>query len=87
MTVATLGLPVIGIPGVDNWLPIFARALRNREVVVLADGDDDGQGMNFAQRIARDVDECMTVLFEGEDVNSYRMKYGLDALEEKIKFD
>jgi len=88
MTVAELDLPSFGIAGVDNWLPKFARALRNRRVVVLADGDDErGQGKNFAARVATDVDECATILFEGEDVNSYAVKYGLDALREKIELD
>lgn len=88
MTVAEIGLPAFGIPGVDNWLPKFARALRNRRVVVLADGDDEkGQGKNFAARVATDVDESATVLFEGEDVNSYYMKHGPDALREKITLD
>lgn len=87
MTVAELELPAIGIPGVENWLPLFARALRNRRVVVLADGDDDGQGKNFAARISTDVDESATVLFEGMDVNKYATEYGLDALREKIEID
>lgn len=87
MTVAQLQLPVIGIAGVDNWNSVFARALRNRRVVVLADGDDDGQGLNFAKRVATDVDDCATILFEGMDVNRYRMEYGLDGLKEKIRLD
>jgi len=87
MTVADLGLPAIGIAGVDNWLPVFGRALRNRRVVVLADGDDTGQGRNFANRVATDVDECATVLFEETDVNGYATTYGLDKLREKIELD
>lgn len=87
MTVAQLGLPAIGIPGVDNWSSVFARALRNRRVIVLADGDDEGQGQKFAREVSTDVDDCATVLFEGMDVNRYRMEYGLDALREKIEFD
>jgi 5S rRNA maturation endonuclease (ribonuclease M5) len=82
-----LNLPVIGVPGVDSWVPLFARALRNRRVVVLADGDDNGQGKNFAARVSTDVDECATILFDGTDVNKYRMDFGLDALREKIELD
>lgn len=87
MTVHQLGFPAIGVPGVENWDPVFARALRNRRVIVLADGDDKGQGMNFARRVSTDVDDCATVLFEGVDVNKYRMEHGLDGLREKIEFD
>ncbi len=84
MTVAQLGLPAIGIAGVDNWLPVFARALRNRRVVVLADGDDGGAGKDFARRVLTDVDESGTILFEGTDVNQFFLDYGRDALLEKI---
>lgn len=84
MTVAQLGLPAVGLPGVSQWDKVFARAFRNRTVVVLADGDDKGQGRQLAERVLTDVEACSIVLFEGEDVNSYRMKYGLDGLREKI---
>jgi DNA primase len=84
LTVADVSLPVVGFPGVDAWDKPFARAFRNRRVVVLADGDDKGQGLKFATRIQVDVEQCDVILFEGEDVNSYRMKYGVDALKEKM---
>lgn len=86
MTVATLGAPAVGFPGVDTWeaTPVFSRAFRNRKVVVLAQGDDDGQSLKFANKILRDVEDCDVILFEGEDVNSFYMKYGHEKLREKI---
>lgn len=86
MTVATLGAPAVGFPGVDTWgsSPVFPRAFRNRKVVVLAQGDDDGQSMTFANKILRDVEDCDVILFEGEDVNSFYIKYGHQKLREKI---
>lgn len=84
MTVSMLHLPVVGMPGVGTWERKFARAFRNRKVVVLADGDDDGQGKEFANRIRGDVEDADVILFEGEDVNSYLQKYSLEKLREKI---
>lgn len=84
MTVAMLGLPAVGVPGVTQWSPVFARAFRNRRVVVLADGDDTGQGQQLAERVSTDVEECGIILFEGEDVNSYWVKHGADAMKEKL---
>lgn len=84
LTIADIGLPAVGLPGVDSWEKVFARAFRNRKVVVLADGDDKGQGWDFANKVLRDVDECETILFEDEDVNSFFVKHGVDSLREKI---
>lgn len=78
------GLPALGIPGVMQWRRTFARALRNRRVVVLADGDDNGEGEKFANTISGDVDDCGVVLLTGEDVNSYFIKHGRAGLRERV---
>lgn len=85
LTVAQLGLPVVGAPGVENWESWFGRVFRNRRVVALADGDDKhGQGENFARRVSTDVEDCAIVLFESTDVNKFYMDNGDDALLQKI---
>lgn len=84
MTVAALGQPAVGFPGTDTWSRTFARAFRNRKCVVLAQGDDKGQSLKFANKILGDVDDCDIILFEGEDVNSFYVKYGEKELREKI---
>lgn len=87
MSVALLGLPAIGIPGVDNWNPVFARALRNRRVVILADSDDEGQGKRFAEKVSSQVDEADTVgMPAGHDVNSFLVKEGASALRALIEY-
>jgi len=78
------GLPALGIPGVKQWRRTFSRALRNRRVVVLADGDDNGEGERFADTISGDVDDCGVILLTDEDVNSYFMKHGKDGLRERV---
>lgn len=84
LTVSCLGLPAVGVPGVGQWSPVFARAFRNRKVVVLADGDDTGQGEDLARRILGDVEECDIIIFQGEDVNSFWLKYGEKELRSKL---
>ena len=64
----------IGIPGSQAWKRVFARLLRYRSVVVLADGDDAGKA--FSQAIANDVRARVIRMPKGEDVNS--MFLGLD---------
>jgi DNA primase len=40
MTAAQAGLPAVGVPGVENWQPFFARCFKGYDdVFVLADGD------------------------------------------------
>lgn len=80
-------LPTVGIPGVKQWLPLFRRIFRNRRVVVLADGDDNGEGLEFAKQVLASVDDCGIILFEGEDVNSFFRKYGEDELRRKVLGD
>ena len=84
LTVSCLGLPAVGVPGVSQWSGVFARAFRNRKVVVLADGDDNGQGEQMATRILGDVEECDIILFDGEDVNSFWLKHGEKELRKKL---
>lgn len=79
------GLCAIGVPGATSWKSAFARVLRNREVVVLADNDDGGEGRKFADEIVASVDQGEIVLMDkGHDVCSYVQQYGLSALREKV---
>lgn len=88
------GLPAVGIPGADAWRDSYARILRNREVVVLADNDerrpdsapDDwvAPGVKFANKIYRAVGGCTIIMMPpGHDVSSYRLEYGIEALRER----
>lgn len=76
-----IGVPSIAIPGATNWTVAAARALRNREVVVLADGDDSNEeGLNLGKRICKDVDNASLVLMYGTDVNQFFLDNGKDEL-------
>jgi DNA primase len=84
ITLAQFSIPAVALPGVDTWEPRMYRMFRNRFIVVLADGDDDGQGQKFASKILTAVDESATILMEGHDVNSYYTLNGKQSLLEKI---
>ena len=81
ITLHQLGIPAIAIPGVTNWNPVVSRILRNRKVVVLADGDDkEGQGMKLGRKILTSIDGSAIVKMEGTDVNQYYMDQGAEKL-------
>lgn len=81
ITLWQLGIPAIAIPGVTNWNPVVPRILRNRKIVVLADGDDkEGQGMKLGKKILTSVDGSAIVKMEGTDVNQFYMDKGAEEL-------
>jgi DNA primase len=82
------GLPAVGIPGANSWKPVFAKALKFRKVVILADNDDHGEGLQFAQKVQADVRGARIVLMDkGEDVNSFFVKNGPGSLRRKVGLD
>lgn len=84
ITVAQLGVPAVALPGAETWEPRMFRVLRNRFCVVLADGDDDGQGKRMADKILSNVDESIMIVMEGHDVNSFFNLCGEKNLLKKI---
>lgn len=82
------GCAAVGLPGATTWQKnarIFGRIFANRRVTVLADNDDEGAGMDFANDIYRTLGGCRIVLMpRGHDVSSYLLEYGEEALREKI---
>ena len=85
---ATLsGVPAIGVTGAQTWKRHYKEAFIGYERVhVLADGDDAGTGM--AEAIAKDLPNVsIHKMPPGEDVNSFVMANGADALRERIGWD
>lgn len=79
------GLPAVGVPGATAFRPVFSRIFRNREVTVLADNDDSGEGKKFADEIHGHLGGCDVILMDrGHDVSSYATEHGLDKLREKV---
>lgn len=86
ITLHLLSVPAIAIPGANSWNPIASRALRNRRVVVLADGDDAGQSIKFARQVLSSVDDGGMVVMEGTDVNQFYLDHGSEKLLEYIGY-
>lgn len=85
MTAHMAGIPAIGIPGAQAWQSLFSLALKFRKVAILADNDDHGEGMKFAERVQADVRGARIILMpEGHDVNSFVVENGIDALRQKV---
>ena len=85
MTAHMAGIPSVGIPGAQAWQSLFALALKFRKVIILADNDDHGEGMKFAEKVQADVRGARIILMpEGYDVNSFVVENGIDALRQKV---
>lgn len=84
ITLVQIGLPAVAIPGVSNWDRRASRAFRNRRVIVAADGDDVGQGLEFAKTVTTDCEDSGYVLLEGNDVNSLFLSDGAERLKEVL---
>ena len=78
-----VGVPCVGVPGANSWKKHYTRLLADFErVFVFADGDQPGR--EFASSLAREL-PCTVITFgDGEDVNSAYIKYGAEAIREKI---
>lgn len=79
---ACVGIPCIGVPGANSWKKHYTRLLADFErVYVFADGDQPGK--EFATSLSRELPVTIINFPDGEDVNSYYIKYGADAIREK----
>ena len=80
-----LGIPAVGIPGVQAWKPHFSKLLNGYDTVyVVGDNDvkEDGSnpGADFAKRVASEVLNSQIVhLPPNMDINDYYLAYGSDA--------
>lgn len=86
MTAHSRLLPAVGMPGVSSWEEWFSRPFAGYEVIyVLADNDDKGQGAKFADELSERLENVRTILMPpGEDVNSFVIKEGHEALLGKV---
>lgn len=85
LTAEACGIPAVGVPGSTSWKPYFRELfLGYREVLILADGDDAGE--KFAKTVADSLPNARIVPFPaGEDVNSFVLKNGTEALKERVE--
>lgn len=79
---ACVGIPCVGVPGANSWKKHYSRLLADFErVYVFADGDQPGK--EFATSLSRELPVTIVNFPDGEDVNSYYIKYGADSIREK----
>ncbi|MEU8780033.1 toprim domain-containing protein [Streptomyces sp. NPDC048637] len=77
-----LALPAVGVAGVSAFKPYFARCFKGyKAAFMLADADDKGQGMAFADKLAGLVKNLrICPMPAGHDVNSFVLEHGSEAL-------
>jgi DNA primase len=84
ITAQVCGLPAVGVPGAQAWLPHFREPfLGYRDVFVLADGDE--AGLRFANTVAGTLPNAKVIpMPPGQDVNSLVLSEGKQALLERM---
>lgn len=84
ITAQVCGIPTVGVPGAQMWKPYFRELFPGyREVFVFADGDE--AGMTFANKVAGTLPNAKVIpMPPTEDVNSFVVKHGKQALLERI---
>jgi DNA primase len=85
ITSGVLGIPAVGVPGVQAWKPHFAKLFGGYETVfVVGDNDikEDGSnpGAEFSKRVASEIlNSTIVTLPPGMDINDYYLANGADA--------
>ncbi len=81
---ACVGIPCVGVPGANSWKKHYTRLLADFErVFVFADGDQPGK--EFASSLARELPVTVVGFPDGEDVNSFYISHGAEAIRAKIE--
>ena len=85
VTSGMLGIPAVGVPGVQAWKPHFAKLLNGYDsVFIVGDNDmkEDGSnpGADFSKRVQQEVlNGVIVTLPPNMDINDYYLAYGADA--------
>lgn len=81
------GMPAVAVPGVQAWKPHYPYLFEGyADVIVLRDGDDAGK--KLADRVIETCHNARSVAMPtGEDVNSFLVKHGAQALRDKVGVD
>ena len=85
ITSGVLGIPAVGVPGVQAWKPHFSKLMMGYDTVfIVGDNDikEDGSnpGMEFSKRVASEVlNSQIVTLPPGMDINDYYLAHGADA--------
>lgn len=79
-----IGIPAVGIPGANVWHPWWPNVFEDySRIYVIPDGDQAGQKMWDRWKSLQDT--IRVKLPQGLDVTDFVLKYGADAMREKVK--
>lgn len=85
MTVQQAGIPAVGVAGAQAWQDLYYRAFLYRRVIIVADNDDHGEGLKFAEKVQASVRGSRIVLMpSGYDANSCFVNIGRDEFRKVI---
>lgn len=91
ITSGVLGIPAVGIPGVQAWKPHYPRLLLGYDTIFVAgdnderDDKEDNPGQLFSKRVAGEVANSQIVsLPPGMDITDYYLQNGHDATRELL---
>ena len=85
ITSGMLGIPAVGVPGVQAWKPHFAKLFMGYETIyVVGDNDvkEDGSnpGAEFSKRVANEIlNSQIVTLPSGMDINDFYLTHGAEA--------
>lgn len=85
-----VGVPAVGVPGVQNWRRHFPRLFDGiQRVWVLADNDEKADGSNpgqeFAKRVCEELPQAVNVMLPpGMDANQMLVTHGPQALRDLL---
>lgn len=83
LSLSSIGLPAIGVPGVKAWKPFYRRCFDDYPIVyVFCDGDEPGK--DFGSFLASEIKARPIHMPAGEDVNSCLVERGAEWLRAKI---
>ena len=81
-----IGIPAVAIPGASSWENHWKNVFEDlSRVYVFADADAAGEGLYERLRDRLDSPVLKVRLPSGEDVNSTYLKYGAQAIVDRIK--
>lgn len=81
-----IGIPAVAIPGASNWEDHWKNVFEDlSRVYVFSDGDDAGDKLYDKLRDKLKMPVLKVRLPRGEDVNSTYLKYGAQAIVDRIK--
>lgn len=92
-----LGIPAVGVPGVQAWKPHFPKLFAGYDTIYVA-GDNDipkinpndpdeeiNPGQQFSKRVASElINSVIVTLPPGMDINDYYLAHGADATRELL---